>query len=160
MKLHWYWKEFEIFLKNYLFHVWKMTNIHKLEGETFPRMVLYDDNFDGALHKKRYDLNNQDSLDSHYREELGHNEHDVLDFLPLNILCLVKAMVNGLYDYITQKLVKPRSDSVDVRQKSLMVQLVAQQKEVLRWVVGAPRRRACPDHNSIFVRVYRAYNQV
>ena len=25
-------------------------------------MVLYDDNFDGALHKKRYDLNNQDSL--------------------------------------------------------------------------------------------------
>ena len=39
-----------------------MTNIHKLEGETFPRMVLYDDNFDGALHKKRYDLNNQDSL--------------------------------------------------------------------------------------------------
>ena len=52
----------EIFLKNYLFHVWKMTNIHKLEGETFPQMVLYDDNFDGALHKKRYDLNNQDSL--------------------------------------------------------------------------------------------------
>ena len=34
--------------------------------------------------------------------ELGHNEHDVLDFLPLNILCLVKAMVNGLYDYITE----------------------------------------------------------
>ena len=52
----------EIFLKNYLFHVWKMTNIHKLEGETFPLMVLYDDNFDGALHKKRYDLNNQDNL--------------------------------------------------------------------------------------------------
>ena len=25
-------------------------------------MVLYDDNFDGALHKKRYDLNNQDIL--------------------------------------------------------------------------------------------------
>ena len=39
-----------------------MTNIHKREGEMFPRMVLYDDNFDGALHKKRYDLNNQDSL--------------------------------------------------------------------------------------------------
>ena len=39
-----------------------MTNIHKREGETFPLMVLYDDNFDGALHKKRYDLNNQDNL--------------------------------------------------------------------------------------------------
>ena len=52
----------EIFLKNYLFHVWKMTNIHKREGEMFPLMVLYDDNFDGALHKKRYDLNNQDIL--------------------------------------------------------------------------------------------------
>ena len=40
-----------------------MTNIHKREGETFPLMVLYDDNFDGALHKKRYDLNNQDNLE-------------------------------------------------------------------------------------------------
>ena len=47
-----------------------MTNIHKREGETFPLMVLYDDNFDGALHKKRYDLNNQDNLKKKKKKHL------------------------------------------------------------------------------------------
>ena len=39
-------------------------------------------------------------------EELGHSGHDAHDFLPLDILCLVKVMVNGLCDYTTEKKIK------------------------------------------------------